>query len=631
MNKKNKNQEGENLPVVQAQKVDALEALQNEEAIELMNGKLGVKKSGNIIIGTLNVMTRPIGKHLKDRHEKFYQNSKLHLAADIFLLLVIFTLIFIFFGLRNFQPKAQIDLETSAVPAEVVSGQSGVFTINYKNNGKVDIKSTTLSLIFTKNFILQAVSPQNSWSDQTNTFTIGDLPRGAQGSVKITGIPVGAIGTKQTFNYSLNYLLNGQAVNTLGTYAFPLNSSVLSVSFGAPKQVYQGLDFAGNINLKNSSVSDITSEIDLAFVDSPIVIKSISSNQANLVNGVIIINGLKAAQNLPIQYEAAVDAGEGTVPANLEADLNLNGVLAKQAEATTSLNVVDPKFSVAITTDKTAVADEDDVNFKLIFSNKENTIASSASISIVAADPATVIKNLTIANSAKKYKFIGNSINLGNLVPGESGEINFMAHLSRQQISQNQLTGILADVNYLSAGRAIEYQFFSPKIKYLSELQINSQGLYYSAQGDQLGVGPLPPVVDVPTHFWVFWDIKNNGNELQNLTVTADLPANVGWTGQETVLAGVLNHGQIGRKVTWTVDDVAATGGNYRAGFEVELIPTAADFGKVPALISNIKYSATDIFANQQISGTLPNIDANISSDSRASGKGTVIELKVVK
>ena len=96
-------------------------------------------------------------------------------------------------------------------------------------------------------------------------------------------------------------------------------------------------------------------------------------------------------------------------------------------------------------------------------------------------------------------------------------------------------------------------------------------------------------------------------------------------------MAGVLNHGQIGRKVTWTVDDVAATGGNYRAGFEVELIPTAADFGKVPALISNIKYSATDIFANQQISGTLPDIDANISSDSRASGKGTVIELKVVK
>jgi hypothetical protein len=620
-----------NLPVVQAQKVDALEALQNEEAIELMNGKLDVKKSGNIIIGTLNVMTRPIGKHLKDRHEKFYQNSKFHLAADIFLLLVIFTLIFIFFGLRNFQPKAQIDLETTAVPAEVVSGQSGVFTVNYKNNGKVDIKSTTLSLIFTKNFILQAVSPQNNWSDQTNTFTIGDLPRGAQGSVKITGIPVGAIGTKQTFNYSLNYLLNGQAVNTLGTYVFPLKSSVLSVSFGAPKQVYQGLDFSSNINLKNSSASDITGEIDLAFVDSPITIKSISSSQANLVNGVIIINGLKAGQNLPIQYEAAVDAGEGFVPANLEADLNLNGVQIKQAEATTSLNVVIPKFSAVITADKTTVADEDDVNFKLIFSNKENTIASSASISIVAADPATVIKNLTIANSAKKYKFIGNSINLGNLVPGESGEINFTAHLSRKQISQNQLTGILADVNYLSAGRAIEYQFFSPKIKYLSELKINSAGLYYSAQGDQLGVGPLPPVVDVPTHFWVFWDIKNNGNELQNLTVTADLPANVGWTGQETVLAGVLNHGQIGRKVTWTVDDVAATGGNYRAGFEIELIPTAADVGAVPALLSNIQYSATDVFANQQISGTLPNIDANISADSRASGKGTVIELKVVK
>jgi hypothetical protein len=309
----------------------------------------------------------------------------------------------------------------------------------------------------------------------------------------------------------------------------------------------------------------------------------------------------------------------------------LNGVQVKQAETTSNLNVVNPKFSVVITADKTTIADEDDVNFKLIFSNKENTIASSASVSIMAADPATVIKSLTLDKSAKTYKFVGNSIDLGNLVPGESGEIDFTAHLSRQQTNQNQLTGIIADVNYLADGRAAEYQFFSPKIKYLSELQINSQGLYYSIQGDQLGVGPLPPVVDVPTHFWVFWDINNKGNELQNLTVTADLPANVGWTGQETVLAGVLNHGQIGRKVVWTVDDVAASGGNYRAGFEVELIPTAADAGTVPALLSNIKYSATDVFAGQQISGTLPNVDANISSDSRASGKGTVIELKVVK
>jgi hypothetical protein len=172
---------------------------------------------------------------------------------------------------------------------------------------------------------------------------------------------------------------------------------------------------------------------------------------------------------------------------------------------------------------------------------------------------------------------------------------------------------------------------FSPKIKVSSNLRVSSKGLYYSEQGDQLGVGPLPPVVDVPTNFWIFWQLNNNGNELKNLTVSADLPNNIGWTGQKTVLAGDLRNGEISRKVVWTVDDVAASGGNYRAGFELELIPTMADLGQVPLLISNIQYSATDAFTGQLLTGSLSDINANIKDDPAASGKGTVIRLNVVK
>jgi hypothetical protein len=626
MNKKNNS----NLPVVEAQ-IDPLLNLEKEEAIELANGKLDVKKSGNIIIGTLNLVSDPIAKHFKSRHERFYRDNKVHLVVDIILALTVVVLLINLLHLYDFQPKAQIDLETTAVPANVVSGQSGVFTVHYKNNSKVDLKSVTLSLIFTKNFVLQAVSPQDSWSDQTNTFTIGDLPRGASGSIKIMGVPIGEIGTQQTFNYSLNYLQNGQSVNTLGTYVFPINSSVLSVSFNAPKQVYQNLDFGGKINLRNTGASDVTGEIDLSFVKTPITIKSISSDQATLVNGVIMLNGLKAGQSAAIEYEATTDAGQGTIPANLEADLNLDGLGMEQAIAASSLNVVIPKFNVVIIPDKNFIASGDTVNFKLNFTNKEDVVASSASISIMPADSAVIISNLTMASTTKNYKFIGNSIVLGNLAPGQSGEVDFSAQLSRNMAISNQQTGIIADMNYLAGGRAAEYQMFSPKIKFLSDLQISSKGLYYSAQGDQLGVGPLPPVVDVPTNFWIFWEINNAGNELQNLTVSADLPSNVGWANQKTVLAGDVQFGQVSHKAIWTVDDVIASGGIYRAGFAVKLIPTDADIGKVPTLISNIKYTATDVFTGAQISGTLPDINANIKDDPTASGKGKVIQLNVVK
>jgi hypothetical protein len=597
----------------------------------LADGKLDGKRDGNIFIGTLNIAANPIARHFKDRQEKFYRVNKLHLAADIFFVLLILGLAGIFIYLFNFHPKAQIALSASVVPVSVQSGQNETFTIAYKNNGKVDIKSATISFIFPKNFRFLAAAPDEIWSDQTNTFAIGDLPRGASGLVKIIGTPAGAIGSQQTLNYSLNYQENGQTANTLGSYIFPLESSVLSVSFDAPKQIYQNLDFSGAINLKNSGTTDITGEINLAFAGDSVMIKSISSEQANLVNGVIIVNGLKAGKNLAIEYEGSTYSGEGLLSAILEADLNLDGQKMKQAAVEAKLNVTEPKFRAEISADQSFIKGEEAVSYKLNFTNKESAAIENAILTIAPADSAVVIKDLTATTSAEKYKLSGNTFALGNLSPGQSGELNFSVLFSRRLISANQQTGIIADINYQLDGHAVEYQMFSPKIKILSDLQIGSKGLYYSAQGDQLGIGPLPPVVDVPTHYWIFWEINNSGNELKNLTVSADLPANVGWTNQKTVLAGDLRYGQISHKVIWTVDDVAALSGNYRAGFEVELIPSAANLGKVPALISNIHYSADDSFVNEEISGSLPNVNADLKDDPAASGKGTVIQLKIVK
>ncbi len=628
-NKQNMTKNGENLPMIETEVLEPVEELlesEKDEAIELAKGKLDLKKSGNIIIGTLNVMAQPIKHHLKKRHERFYRDSKFHLVADIFFVLLILGLAGTFLYFYTLQPKAQIDLSTTIDPGAVTSGQNESFTIQYKNNGKVDIKAATISLVFPKNFALNSVSPQNIWSDQTNTFAIGDLPRGANGKVKVSGAPFGAVGSQQTLTYSLNYQENGRSANTLGSYVYPLGSSVLSVSFDAPKQVYQNLDFAGNINLKNNGLSDVPGEIDLAFTNSAISLKSISADQADLVNGVIIVNGLKAGQSLPIQYEAAVSAAAGTFPAELAVDLNLDGQQLKQTTADSNLNVTVPTFGVAIAADKNVINSEETVNYKLNFINKETTAADNTSISIVPADNSVILKNLTLASSSQ-YKISGNTVAVGDLAPGQTGEIDFSAVLSRQTTSVNQQTGIIADVNYQVNGRQAEYQMFSPKIKFSSDLQVVAKGLYYSAQGDQLGVGPLPPVVDVPTNYWIFWEIDNSGNELKNLTVTADLPAEIGWTNQKTVLSGDVQFGQISRKVIWTVDDVAASGGNYRAGFEVELIPTAADLGKVPTLISNIQYSATDAFTGAQISGGLSDINANLKDDPTASGKGTVIQL----
>jgi len=157
-------------------------------------------------------------------------------------------------------------------------------------------------------------------------------------------------------------------------------------------------------------------------------------------------------------------------------------------------------------------------------------------------------------------------------------------------------------------------------------LTVKAMGKYYSSQGDQLGVGPLPPVVDIPTNVWIFFEIENFNGDLEKFNLTAQLPENVVWTNKKSVLAGKLNFGQIGKRVVWEVDLVDQKDKVYKTGFEISLIPTQSDIGKVLDLVTDIKFRAIEQSCQSEISGSLDNITTDLIFDPLASGKGTVIK-----
>lgn len=157
-------------------------------------------------------------------------------------------------------------------------------------------------------------------------------------------------------------------------------------------------------------------------------------------------------------------------------------------------------------------------------------------------------------------------------------------------------------------------------------LSVKAIGRYYSAEGDQLGVGPLPPAVDIPTNVWIFFETEGSGGRSKNFSMTAQLPENVVWTDKKSVLAGKLSFGQIGKRVVWEIGQVNERDGVYRAGFEVSLIPTQADLGKVLGLITDIKFSAIEQSCQSKIGGSLDDITTDLIFDALASGKGRVVE-----
>lgn len=631
--KENFSQENGNLETVSRGKAAVAELVREEagQAVELAPDKIDVKKGGNIVIGTLNVVIRPVKKHLKSRHEKFYKGSKFHLIADIILAAAVIALLGVLFFLRGFEPKIDIGVSAILLSDKAQSGESATFVIEYKNKDRRPAKGAALTVVLPKNFVLASTSPEDGFNPNTNTFSFGDLEAGANGKVKISGLVLGEVGSQQVISYSFNYVEQGQPQNKLGSLSYPIESSAVSATLSLPSEIYQNVDFAGKLTVKNGGSNDLDQPLEFSFAGNPVELKSISSDKAFLNNNLIVLNGLGAGETVVIDFVATTAEGDGQLAVSLTSRLFLDGQRLIQQTAKKNARVIVPKFSAVLFGDKKVIKGEEAVVFRLSFLNKENQDIKNAIIDLSPAESAVAIKSLTLTDKNVSYKVNGSAISLGDLKAGAEGSLSFAVVFNRKSVTIGQTAVLSALVSYQAADGRREYRAYAPEIRFLSDLQVSSKGLYYSAQGDQLGIGPLPPAVDVPTRYWIFWQASNKGNDLKDLSVSADLPANVVWTGEKTLTAGDLRYGEIGRRVVWSVSELSKEGADYQAGFEVELVPVRADIGRTPAILANVQYSATDAFAGQEISGRLDDVSTALKDDPLAAGKGKVVQMKIVK
>lgn len=152
-------------------------------------------------------------------------------------------------------------------------------------------------------------------------------------------------------------------------------------------------------------------------------------------------------------------------------------------------------------------------------------------------------------------------------------------------------------------------------------LEVKSNAYFYDPQGDQLGVGPWPPVVGIQTNVWIFWEASNSDENLKDFKMSARLPKGVIYTDNKSLLAGTLHYNRFSRRIVWTVDEIKE-GEAYRASFEVGVIPKTNDAGKVLNLVTDINCSVANVQA------ILADITTNLIADKLISGTGEVISFE---
>ncbi len=235
------------------------------------------------------------------------------------------------------------------------------------------------------------------------------------------------------------------------------------------------------------------------------------------------------------------------------------------------------------------------------------------------------VSHITNKTSSSTLIIKDNKLILDQLLPGQKLESDISIIIKAKSGSIRYVDWFLKTA-FTERGISYNKDYDVDSLKLITNLKINVNAYYHSRQGDQLGSGPIPPMVGLPTNYWVFFEVDNQGNGLNNLTVSAKLPDSVTLSSRKTLSAGEFSYDESQKRITWKVDKTTIGNGRYQSGFEIQLFPTTKQIGLEPLLLTNISYVATDSYTGERLSGKLPSIDTDLPYDVINKGQGKVLE-----
>lgn len=574
--------------------------------------------SKGIIIEKLNVLIQP----LKARHERHYKDRYFHFWADMLLAGVLIALVTTLAWLIFWQPRPDFALEARFTSARVVSGDIDEFVISYENEEGSPIGGVVLTLELPKTFIVQSATPEILFDNKSNTFALGDLDKGAKGELRIKGIVQGEIGERQFIGLNLMYQYGQIKKQVLNSIVYNVDGSVIELSLEAPDNAYEGVSFNGTVEVKNSGNAVLNNAALLL----PKTDWEISADQYDFNDGLLKLPALAPGEIKQVAFEATPLQGLGNKDFIVESVLMIDNTNIRQSKLARQLAVSEPELNVGLNFKKD-VFEGNEAGLAMTFKNNGEAEISNLNLSFTNKRETMAVTR--ISSEQNNFSAVNNSLAYQPvLAAGEAISTELTVYFERRGNALNDFLNLSVAVSYMMDGKSFNYSIAAPRLKINSNLSVNSGGYYYGPQGDQLGIGPIPPKVDIPTTYWIIWEANNLGNDIAEFEVRGDLPTNVVWLDQQSLVAGGLSYSPIGRRVLWKVDQLGQTGGNYRASFAVSIVPRAEDLGKVPDLLSNLNFSGLDLYTGVRISKKLANITTNIESDRQAAGKGRVESLE---
>jgi hypothetical protein len=596
-------------------------------------------KAGNISIGkvgslTLNVLTKP----LKKRYETHYKKDRYHLFIDIALGVVILILLAVLLNLWLYSrtPKINlIDFQVTSNPAQLINGQETEFTFDYTNTTKETLSNVTLTLKAT-NSLRDPVYSIPNYSLKTKTLVIGDLPPKASGQFTIKGLLIGNFNDKIEFLAVMNYQNKyGQSRQEFFNEKVELADSVLKTEIKLPVKIVASSPFTTQVITKNTSKLDFDNvEIKMLWPDNFTLTSSDLGNP--LTDQTWQIGKIKAGETNIANFDGRVYAkaqAELNFGTEIYANYQNTKFLLNKAQNTSIINF--SKFNLDFVGQENiqAIAPGGKTNYTVHYKNNENYAVTNVQIGLAVygdyADQNFLAKTYGKKAKTNQVLFDQNDYpQLAKIEPGQEGTIQVQAGAKTTiNFPQYQENGYQLEARGLAAfndpteNQRLTIEGSAAFTQIDSDLSFSTTALFYTAQGDQIGVGNVPPVVGEYTSYWAIIRATNTNNKIKDLTITAKVPANIEYADVYNVTDGdQIEFDSTSRLLTWHISEVSAFAGIFtsapEARIQLAITPTSDQVGQSPLLLTNIKGTATDAKTNAFVSASAKDISIAIFPDS---------------
>jgi len=599
----------------------------NAKPIDLVENdkKTGTKKTSTIRINkigqlTLNIFAQPLKKH----YAKHYKENKILLAMDVALVVIVLILLGTLLNIWLFSRASNVhllDFTVSSNPAKLINGQQTEFTLDYANKTKDTLTDADLVLKIPDSL----KNPQYSLNDfnlKTQTLTIGNLAPQAHGQFKVSGLLIGNFGEKQEFLAVINYHNKyGQGRQEFFSQTFEFTDSVIKTQITLPLKIIATSSFSLALNLKNDSALDfnnlkikmawptgfvlIGNDLGEAVADQTWSVGSLKSSQEKNTNfkGKIFNKNL-GSQNFQIQTYATYDQKE---------------YLLGQTENSTPLEISKLELSFIGPGQNRSISPGGETTYTLHYKNNETYALENVELGLILNGEYAVPNLIKInqTNHPGLAKINPQAEGTFQVIAKTKSSINFTTY--QEQGYQIEAKIIASYDDSMQKNRiSIESDPIYTKVD--SQLILNTRALFYTPQGDQIGVGTVPPTVGQYTSYWTILQITNTNNQIKNIKVTAKVPAGIEFTNIYNVTDGnQITYDQNTGLIEWQIDSVSASAGIFNpaseARIQLAITPTADQVGKSPLLLTNITATATDSVTGAFLTAVGKNISIAIFPD----------------